>query len=132
MSVGDMTVSPDGNLLAYTTDDTGFRQYTLRVKDLRTGKLGPEAIERVTSVAWAADGKTLFYSVEDPQPSAPTGSSATRWARRRTTLVYEEKDERFSVYVWKSRDRKLPVRRVGQPHHLRGALPARRPARGRT
>src|SRR5688500_14590443 len=52
MSVGEMQVSPDGNLLAYTTDDSGFRQYTLRVKDLRTGQLGPEAMPRVTSVEW--------------------------------------------------------------------------------
>src|SRR5438552_3045569 len=42
MSVGDMAVSPDGSLLAYTTDETGFRQYDLHVKDLRTGQLGPE------------------------------------------------------------------------------------------
>ena len=60
-------MSPDGNLLAYTTDETGFRQYTLHVKDLRTGKLGPEAVPRVTAVEWAEDGKTLFYSVEHPQ-----------------------------------------------------------------
>jgi oligopeptidase B len=59
MAIGDMEVSPDGNLLAYSVDETGFRQYTLHVKDLRTGQLGPEAMERVTSVARAEDGRTL-------------------------------------------------------------------------
>src|SRR5882757_9727823 len=39
MSLGAYDVSDDGNLLAYTTDNTGFRQFTLAVKDLRTGKL---------------------------------------------------------------------------------------------
>src|SRR5713101_6407396 len=67
MSIGDMKVSPDGGVLAYTADETGFRQYTLHVKDLRTGALGPDAAERVTSVEWTEDGKTLLYAVEHPQ-----------------------------------------------------------------
>src|SRR6202158_1710243 len=66
MSLGAYNVSDDGNLLAYTTDNTGFRQYTLAVKDLRTGKLLPDHAERVGSVAWANDNKTIFYTVEDP------------------------------------------------------------------
>ena len=59
------SVSDDGNWLAYSTDTTGYRQYTLRVKDLRTGQLLPENIERVGSVVWATDNKTLFYTTED-------------------------------------------------------------------
>ena len=58
-------VSDDNQLLAYSTDTTGFRQYALAVKDLHTGELLPERIERVTSVAWASDNKTLFYTLED-------------------------------------------------------------------
>ena len=42
MALGALTVSDDGNLLAYTTDTTGFRQYTLHIKDLRTGEVLPE------------------------------------------------------------------------------------------
>ena len=41
MAVGARSVSDNGNLLAYTTDNTGFRDYTLHVKDLATGKLFP-------------------------------------------------------------------------------------------
>src|SRR5687767_13856299 len=106
MSVGDMQVSPDGNLLAYTTDDTGFRQYTLRVKDLRTGQLGPEAMPRVTSVEWSEDGKTLLYSVEDEQTKRSHQVFRHDLGAAKDELAYEEKDERFSVYVWKSRDTK--------------------------
>ena len=65
MSLGSFDVSDDGNLLAYTTDNTGFRQYTLAVKDLRTGKTLVDHAERVGSVAWANDNKTIFYTVED-------------------------------------------------------------------
>src|SRR5689334_24341957 len=48
----------DGNLLAYSTDNTGYRQYTLQIKDLRTGQLLPERVERVNNLAWATDNKT--------------------------------------------------------------------------
>jgi oligopeptidase B len=47
MSVGAMSVSPDGFLLAYSTDNTGFRQYTLHIRDLKTGKDLPDTAERV-------------------------------------------------------------------------------------
>src|SRR6202790_2564413 len=64
-SLGAFDVSDDGNLLAYTTDTTGFRQFTLAVKDLRTGKLLVDHAERVDSIAWANTNKTIFYTIED-------------------------------------------------------------------
>jgi oligopeptidase B len=105
MSLGAFRPSDDGNFLAYSTDDTGFRQYTLAVKDLKTGALLPERMPRVTSVAWAADGKTLFYTVEDE-----TTKRSHRVFRHRVgtpaaadALLYEEKDERFGVHVGRTR-----------------------------
>src|SRR5580700_7659729 len=65
MSLGEFEASDDGNLLAYSTDNTGFRQYVLAVKDLRTGKTLPDHAERVGSVAWANDNKTFFFTIED-------------------------------------------------------------------
>jgi oligopeptidase B len=59
MAIDSFVPSNDGNLLAYTTDNTGYRQYTLQIKDLRTGKLFPERIERANGVAWATDYKTF-------------------------------------------------------------------------
>src|SRR5271165_1323700 len=64
VGLGASVVSDDQNLLAYTTDYTGFRQYGLHVKDLRTGQTLPDTTERVTSVVWAADNKTLFLTTE--------------------------------------------------------------------
>ncbi|HVR70561.1 MAG TPA: S9 family peptidase, partial [Vicinamibacteria bacterium] len=106
MSVRALKVSPDGNLLAYSTDETGFRQYTLRVKDLRDGTHGEEAIPRVTAVEWAEDGRTLFYGVEHPQTKRSHQVFRHTLGATRDDLVYDEKDERFSVWVSKSRDRK--------------------------
>ena len=64
-SLGALAVSPDANLLAYSTDVTGFREFTLHVKDLRSGELLAERIEKTRSVAWANDSATLFYVQED-------------------------------------------------------------------
>src|SRR5260370_19330246 len=57
--------SGDGNLLAYSSDTTGFRNYTLPVKDLRTGKLLPDELNTVDSVVWASHNQTLYYVTED-------------------------------------------------------------------
>src|SRR5690606_17042362 len=106
MSLGAATVSDDGNLLAYSTDSTGFRQYTLRVRDLRTGQDLPGRREKVVSVAWAADNRTIFYTTEDPAKR-----SAYLWRYRigenEDELIYEEKDERFGVYASRSLSRRF-------------------------
>jgi len=97
-------VSDDNQLLAYSLDITGFRLYTLRIKDLRTGALLPESFDRVTSVAWAADNRTLFYTVEDE-----TTKRSHRLYRHilggaePDKLLYEEIDERFQVQVERTR-----------------------------
>ena len=100
MSVRAFAVSDDGNLLAYTTDNTGFRQFVLAVKDLRSGKLLPDHAERVGSVVWANDNKTIFYTVEDAttkrQYQAYRHTAGTSDSDK---LIYEEKDERFDVYA---------------------------------
>jgi oligopeptidase B len=103
MSVAAFYVSPDGNLLAYSYDNTGFRQFTLAVKDLRTGKTLADHAERVGSVAWANDNKTIFYTQEDEvskrQYRLYRHTAGTAGA---DALVYEEKDERFDVSVAKT------------------------------
>ena len=104
MSVAAFAVSPDGNLLAYSYDNTGFRQYTLAVKDLRTGKTLVDHEERVGSAVWATDNKTIFYTQED----AVSKRQYRLYRHRAGTagpddLVYEEKDERFEVEAAKTR-----------------------------
>ena len=104
MSLGAFRVSEDGNLLAYTTDNTGYRQYTLAVKDLRTGKLLGDHAERVDSVTWANDNKTIFYTVEDAV--SKRGYQLYRHAVGTVgvdPLLFEEKDERFDIGVGKTR-----------------------------
>ena len=107
MSLGAYTVSDDGNLLAYSTDNTGFRQYRLHVRDLRTGKDFPDTAEKTDNITWAGDNQTLFYTVEDP------AKRQYRLYRHKLgtdtkddDLVYEEKDERFELGASRSRSHK--------------------------
>ncbi|MFN2433024.1 MAG: S9 family peptidase [Gemmatimonadota bacterium] len=102
MALGAYEVSDDGNLLAYSSDSTGFREYTLRIKDLRTGKLLSDRIERVNMAAWAADNRTLFYTTED-HAKRPYRLYRHVLGSDADELVYEEQDELFRIYVWRTR-----------------------------
>ncbi len=106
MAVGGMDVSDDGRLLAYSTDTTGFRQYTLRVKDLSTGELLPGQVERVGSIVWAADNRTLFYTVEDQEQKRQFQlfRHTLGTAHEADLLVFEETDERFNLGAGRTRD----------------------------
>jgi oligopeptidase B len=105
MSVDAYTLSPDGNFLAYSTDNTGFRQYVLHVKDLGTGQVLSDQATKVGSVVWANDNKTLFYTVEDSAKRQYRLYRHTVGKNLADDLIYEEDDERFSVTVDKSRSR---------------------------
>jgi oligopeptidase B len=106
LALGAFVVSDDANLLAYTTDTTGFRQFQLHVKDLRTGALLPDSADRVTSVEWAADNRTLFCTTEDPI----TKRSNLLWRLSlgdETEPVYQEKDRLYNIRLQRSKDHKM-------------------------
>ena len=104
--LGAYAVSDDGRRVAYTLDVTGFREYTLYVKDLVTGEVLADRVENVSTVAWSADNDVLFYVTEDH------AKRAHRLWRHRIgapvdDLLYEETDELFRVWVWRSRSRRF-------------------------
>jgi oligopeptidase B len=107
MAIGSFAPSDDGNLLAYSTDNTGYRQYTLYVKNLKTGELMSEKIERVNNVAWATDNKTIFYVTEDAVTKRSDKFFRHVLGTDKYDLVYEEKDELFDIGVDRSRDREM-------------------------
>lgn len=115
MAVGGLSVSPDGWTLAYSTDNTGFRQYTLHLRDLKTGADLPDTAERTGGLAWAADSKTLFYTTEDEVTKRHNllfrhrvGDTAAD-----DVVVYDETDERFNLGVGKTRDGKYVLMEAG-------------------
>jgi oligopeptidase B len=104
-SVGAFVPSDDGNLLAYSTDTTGYRQYKLQIKDLRTGQLSPESFERVGNVAWATDNKTIFFTTEDAVTKRSDKFFRHVLGSDQTDLIFEEKDELFDIGAGRSRDK---------------------------
>jgi oligopeptidase B len=113
MALGAYAVSDDGRLLAYSTDETGFRQYTLFVKDLRTGELLDTRAERTGSAAWAADNATLFYTVEDEQTKRQYRLCRHRVGTAAHDVVYDEADEAFNIGVGRTRSRAFLVLGIG-------------------
>jgi oligopeptidase B len=111
LALGAVSVSDDGNLVAYTTDTTGFRQYTLHLKDLRTGEVLTDTAERVGSVVWATDSRTFFYSVEDEETKRQFQlfRHVVGTPQAQDVLVFEETDERFNVGAGRTRDGKYIV-----------------------
>ncbi len=111
-SVRAFAVSPNEQLLAYTTDTTGFRQYELHIKDLKTGKLLSDTMPRVTSLAWAANNATLMLVQED---------ATTKRSDRLFRLdlggapqqVYHEAVEQFSISINRTQDKRFFALRAG-------------------
>ena len=106
-------------ILAYAADTLGRRIYTIHFRDLATGKDLPDAIPAVTpNLAWATDNRTLFYTRQDPGTLRyhrvfrhTLGTEAAR-----DPLVYEEADETFSSFVFRTKSRRYIV--IGSSHTL--------------
>jgi oligopeptidase B len=118
-SVRGRRVSSGQDLLAYAEDLIGRRIYTIKFKNLDTGENLADEIGEVTGgMAWANDNKTLFYAKQDPTTLRSfrifkhvLGSDAAA-----DELIYEEKDETFTCYVWKTKSKKFIM--IGSFHTL--------------
>ena len=107
-AIHSFAVSPDGQLLAYTTDTTGFRQFQLHIKDVRSGVLLTGHMPRVTSLAWAADSQTLFLVQEDA--GTKRADRLFRLALGNTPVqIFHETDEQFGLEVGATHDRQFLV-----------------------
>ena len=132
MAVGGLDISDDGALAAYSVDTKGFRQYTLHVKDLRTGAVLAEQVERVGSIVWAEDNRTLFYTVEDEEQKRQHRlyRHVLGTPHQADALVLEEPDERFNLGAGRTRDGKYIVVESGSHTTSQGWLiPAGEPDR---
>ena len=113
MALGVLEVSDDGRLMAYSTDTTGYREYTLVVREIATGAIVLGPIEKAGATAWAADNRTLFHAVEDSAKRfyqiwrrvIPGEANRVIPSEAKGSLVYQEDDERFRVSVERTRSR---------------------------
>ena len=110
--LGALNVSPDNKLVAFATDTVSRRQYTIQIKNLETGELLTDKIENTTGGSvWSNDNKTLFYTKKDPLTLRSSsiyrhilGTDASQ-----DVIVFEEKDETYSTYVYKTKSHKFIV-----------------------
>ena len=110
--VGGMSVSPDNRYLAIGIDTVSRRKYTIYIKDLETGKMLNDQVPVTTGGAsWANDSKTLFYTQKDEETlrSKAIFRHTLGTASLEDVLIFEEKDETFSTYVFKSKSNKYMI-----------------------
>ena len=96
---GGYSVSPDNKKVAYFFNETGsYAEYVMKIKDIASGEEIGFSVVGAASAAWANDSKTLFYSTID---ATLRSSQIFRQSlnERSATLLYEEKDPRFTCYV---------------------------------
>lgn len=104
-----ISVSPDNTKVAFGVDTVSRRQYTIKIKDLNSGKLINTNIENTSGVSvWAADNATLFYNKKNLQTlrTEAVYKHQVYSPEQADQLVYEEVDETFSVYITSSKSRK--------------------------
>jgi len=110
--LGGLNVNPNNTLVAFATDTVSRRQYTIQIKNLETGNILTDKIENTTGGSvWSNDNKTLFYTKKDPLTLRSSsiyrhilGTDASE-----DVIVYEEKDETYSTYVYKTKSHKFIV-----------------------
>src|SRR5260370_15971648 len=126
LSLGVHTVSDDARLLAYSVDFTGFRDYTLHVKDLETGAVLADRVEKVSSAAWSADNSILFYVTED-EAKRPYRLWRHRLGAAADDLLLGETDAPFRLGVFRAPSRNAVVaaaRACAPPQEPSAAAPA--------
>lgn len=107
--IGGRAISTNNQLLVFGVDYVSRRQYTLYFKDLETGKLLKDKIENTTGGAtWANDNKTIFYTKKDPVTlrSYRIYKHVLGTDQKDDELIYEEKDDTYGCYVYKTKSEK--------------------------
>ena len=107
--VGDSEVSQDNQLLAWADDSVGRRQYTLRVKDLRTGTILDDVVPNIEpNLVWADDNRTVFYIEKDPVTllSKRVKAHVLGTPASQDKLVYEEHDDTYYMHISRTRSDK--------------------------
>ena len=106
--VSGLSVSPDNKKISFGVDTLSRRIYTINVKNLETGKMLSDEIKGVNSyTAWSSDSKTFFYTGKDEETLRSDRIFRHNIGddQRDDEIVYEEKDETFSTYVYPSKSR---------------------------
>ena len=108
-ALGDKSISENNNLMAYSVDLLSRRDYTIHIKDLITGEILEDKIQNTTGrITWANDNKTLFYTKKDKVTlrSYQIYRHIIGTDPSEDVLVFEEEDETFGCFIYKTKSRK--------------------------
>ncbi|WP_420868350.1 S9 family peptidase [Aestuariivivens sediminis] len=110
-NLGGISISPDNTMAAFSTDLVSRRQYTIQIKNLKTGEIYPDKIENTTGNAtWANDNRTLFYARKDELTlRSHKIFKHVLHSNEEDLEVYHEQDETFNIFVYKTKSRKYIV-----------------------
>lgn len=96
-------MSHDQTMMAYACDHIGRRFYSLKIKDLRTQKFIPITLENITgNIVWSANNNYLYYTKQHSETLRSYQVYRLDIAKNKSTLLFEEKDETFSVFLYES------------------------------
>lgn len=113
-SLGALSVSEDGNLLAYSVDTAGDERYTMRFKDLRTGELLADEIrDTAPGALWSLDGNHVFYQTVDEAWRPDTVWRHDLGAGTPDVKVFHEPDEQYWVGIGGTRSDKYLMITLG-------------------
>jgi oligopeptidase B len=119
-NVGGIAVSPDNKMIAYGVDTVSRRMYDIYIKNLETDETYKDVLKTTTgSATWAADNKTLFYSVKDEQTLRPYQVYKHKLgSKKKDDLIYQEDDETFVCAAYGSKSPRLYLYwKLGQPYY---------------
>ena len=108
-ALGDKSISENNHLMAYSVDLLSRRDYTIHIKDLITGEILEDKIQNTTGrITWANDNKTLFYTKKDKVTlrSYQIYRHIIGTDPSEDVLVFEEEDETFGCFIYKTKSRK--------------------------
>jgi oligopeptidase B len=111
-NLGGISISPDNTMAAFSIDTVSRRQYTLQIKNLKTGEIYTDKVLNTTGRAtWANDNKTLFYTMKNEVTlrSHKIFKHELHTNTKDDIEVYHEEDETFNTFVYKTKSKKYIV-----------------------
>ncbi len=97
-STGDLEVSYNDELLAYSIDDKGGEFFTIFLRRISDNKIIEDPImDTAGGIVWAYDDKSFFYRKHDSQHRArKIFQHVIGTSSKEDKLIFEEKSERFT------------------------------------
>ena len=108
-NVASIIPSPNNNYVAYAEDLSGRREYNIKIKNLETGQIIDESIQRSSgSVVWNKNNDTIYYALKDPVTLIENKVFKHKIGTdpKEDILIYEEKDTEFHLHIYESRTKK--------------------------